>query len=352
MIRVNRANLLKALDLVEPGLASKELIEQSTSFAFHNGHVATYNAELSIRHPLPELNGLTGAVNADELHRLVDKIDRDYVDLKIEGGELILETGHKTSHIKAGFTLHQEITLPLDEIQGQRDWQPLPEGFLEAITIAMASTSRDTSMPILTCIHVTEKMLESSDNLRATRVFLDAIPRAPFLLNGSSTRKIIQYPLAKIDVSEGWLHFLTTEGTTVSLRVFNGEYPNMTPIMKVEGQSLVFPERIIPILARAQVFALARTSVPNIVTLQAHPGDADVRIKMESGSLEISTQTELGWFTETTSETQYQGPPVSFAVHPFLLRSVCERANQCVLSDSRIKFQSDNWEHVIALRTE
>ena len=51
-MKTNKTKLQTALEIVKPGLANKEIIEQSTSFAFLKGKVVTYNDEVSISHPL------------------------------------------------------------------------------------------------------------------------------------------------------------------------------------------------------------------------------------------------------------------------------------------------------------
>ena len=63
-MQINRQNLQKALEIVKPGLSNKEIIEQTTSFAFIDGKVVTYNDEISICHPVEGLT-LEGAVKAD-----------------------------------------------------------------------------------------------------------------------------------------------------------------------------------------------------------------------------------------------------------------------------------------------
>ena len=47
-MKINKKELQEALERVKPGLASRELIEQSTSFAFMRDRVVTYNDEISI----------------------------------------------------------------------------------------------------------------------------------------------------------------------------------------------------------------------------------------------------------------------------------------------------------------
>jgi hypothetical protein len=51
-MKIQKTNLIQALEKVRPGLSAKEAILQSTSFAFLNGCVVTYNDEISLSHPV------------------------------------------------------------------------------------------------------------------------------------------------------------------------------------------------------------------------------------------------------------------------------------------------------------
>jgi hypothetical protein len=77
---MQRQELIDALETVKPGLAQKEIVEQSSSFAFIDGKVVTYNDEISISHPVEGLK-VEGAVRAEELYQLLHRITRDEVEI-------------------------------------------------------------------------------------------------------------------------------------------------------------------------------------------------------------------------------------------------------------------------------
>ena len=51
-MKINKQQFIEALELVKPGLAAKEIIEQSTSFVFRAGQVITYNDEVAVHAPV------------------------------------------------------------------------------------------------------------------------------------------------------------------------------------------------------------------------------------------------------------------------------------------------------------
>ena len=91
-MKVKKENLRNALEIVKPGLSNKELIEQSTSFAFIKGRVVTYNDEISISHPVEDLKN-SGAIKAEELYALLSKIKEEEIDIVPQEAEILIKDG-------------------------------------------------------------------------------------------------------------------------------------------------------------------------------------------------------------------------------------------------------------------
>jgi DNA polymerase III sliding clamp (beta) subunit (PCNA family) len=336
-MEVGTSELLKALKIVKPGLASREMLEQSTSFAFRDGRVITYNDSISISHPVPSLESFTGVVNSKELYALLDKINHQTIEITAEQNEIKLAAGR----IKAGLTMAEEIRLPLDEIQSDKDWQPLPERFLEALKLTVYSCSNDASIPALTCIHITSDMVESSDGIRLTQFTLDqSFHRSSILIVGRSAKELIAYPITSVSLDENWAHFLTEEGTNISCRVSVGKYPDTSKTSAVAGFEVHFPARLHNVLERAEVFAERDYSL-----------DEEVEIELSENQVKIRSKSESGWFEETAL-LRYKGEPVRFVVHPAFLKEVCQHNNTCIVGKNRLKFYGEHWQHIIALRAD
>ena len=73
-MKISRVELLEALEKVKPGLANKELIEQSTSFAFIGDRVVTYNDEISVSHTVKGLENMRGAIKAKTLYEFLARV--------------------------------------------------------------------------------------------------------------------------------------------------------------------------------------------------------------------------------------------------------------------------------------
>jgi DNA polymerase III sliding clamp (beta) subunit (PCNA family) len=330
-MKVNRSELLEALERVRPGLSSKEMIEQTTSFAFKGGRVMTYNDEISVSHPIKGLD-IEGAVKAEELHKFLSKTKKDEIELEIVESEIQITAGKA----KMGITLQEEIKLPLEELGEIKGWEKIPKNFVAALKFASFSCSQDANKPILTCLHIDGEIVESSDCFRLTRYKLQK--KFPFscLLPASAARDLIKYPITEVTSGQGWAHFKTEEGTVFSCRVFEGEFPNSGELFKVKGEEISFPASINNLLEKAQIFSKREFTLDEIVV-----------ITLSNKRIVINSKSDCGWFEEET-QIKYSGEPISFLVHPSFLKDICSQSSTCIIGETIIKFVGENWEHLVA----
>jgi DNA polymerase III sliding clamp (beta) subunit (PCNA family) len=323
---MKKQDLLTALEIVKPGLASREIIEQTNSFAFIAGRVVTYNDEISLSHPVEGLD-ITGAVQAEELYQLLRKIKKEDIEITVTDNEITLNAGKA----KAGLVLQQEIKLPLQEVDTHSDWHKLPEAFAKALRFAVAACSHDSSQPILKSVHVNQKgYVEGSDNFRVTRYTLaKRMPVKTFLIPATSVREVIKLNPTEVAEGTGWIHFRTAAGTTLSCRVYEETFPDTTPFLSVEGAEINFPKTITDILERAEVFA----------------HDLDVDVKLVANRITISSKSDTGWFKEEAN-TVYDGEDIEFSVTPGLLKDILTETQHCTYNGNVLKFTGENWVYV------
>lgn len=333
-MKVNKTELLKALDIVKAGLASKEMIEQSGSFCFLNGSVTTFNDEISITTPLKGFK-IEGAINAIELYSYISKVKTEELSAEITGNEIIFKAGRS----QAGLLLVPKVVLPLDEINNDENWKTLPKNFLKGLSFAMGVCSRDTTSPILTCVHVNKGIIEAADNFRLITFTLSKKMKVDeFLLPADSCSKVVSFNPIEISEGAGWIHFKNEDNAILSCRVFMEKYVNLAPHMKVEGAVLNFPKAIQNILERASIFSLGSTKLDSFVT-----------ITMENNKMIIKSRSESGWFSER-AKAVYEGEKVSFNVTTYLLQDILKETTEGIISDTKILFTGDNWNYLTLLR--
>ena len=333
-MKIEKKELLKALETVKPGLAVKEMIEQSTSFCFLGDKVVTYNDEISIACPIEGLE-LEGAVNAQELYSFVNKVTKTEIDLEITESEILLKAGRS----KAGLTLKAEIVLPIEEIGKIKKWNKLPDNFKEGIKFVMGSCSRDMGRPVLTCVHANDQILESTDNYRVSNFALtEPMPVKAFLLPADTCAKLIRMDITEIAEGESWIHFKTKNKAVISCRVFEDAYPDTSSLMNIKGEEVSFPKEILDILDRAGVFSKREHSLDEIIA-----------IKITGGKLYIHSESDSGWYNEY-ARIKHKGKDIEFKITPYLFRDILNETTTGFIEENRLSFQGKNWKYITMLK--
>jgi DNA polymerase III sliding clamp (beta) subunit (PCNA family) len=337
-MKINKKELQEALEKVKPGLASRELIEQSTSFAFMGDRVVTYNDEISISHPVKNLD-VTGAVKAQAMYAFLSKIKRDEIDVEWEENQVKITAGRS----KAGLVLEQEVKLPIEEIGEIKEWKKLPAEILTAIKFCYPCCSKDMSNPILTCVNINGKNVEASDSFQIVQYQLQKkVPIKGFLLPASSAKELVKYDLKQIAEGQGWIHFKTEDGTIFSSRVFDGEFPKIEGLLAFDGVEIAFPKTAVPALERAQIFSKNETFMDSLAT---------VTVEVSKGQIKFTSQDEFGWCEEVV-KSNYKGETIKFTAGVESLINLLSQFSSCICGHDRIKFSGENWQHIIAVTGE
>lgn len=341
-MNTNRQQLINILTAVRPGLASKEVLEQSTSFIFSAGVVLTYNDEIAVQHPLPEGLDLEGAVAAKELYALLNKLPDEEIALETTDSELIVEGKKARSGIRLQAASTVEETLRV--LGHPSDWSQLPEKFVEAIVFCSFSTGRDMTKPLLTCVCVDDAFVMSSDDRRITRFDvgegLDL--KGQLLIPAVSIKALSAYPITSYDVTKGWLHFRTDDGVVFSCRNIEGTYPaeKIHSILdNSDGEPVKLPSGLAETLERAGVFSsgVSRVDVGN-----------RVRVSLSEGELMVRGESDAGWLEEK-ARVRYKGPDVSFDVSADFLQAILAHSGEMLIGENVLKFEGDNFVHIVSM---
>lgn len=336
-MKVKKTDLKEALEIVKPGLAGKEMIEQSTSFAFLNGEVITFNDNISLRHPVPGLE-IEGAIKATELYELLSKMKSDEIVIHEKEKELVIKAGKS----KAWFTLTPEVLLPIDSIGKMGSWEELPEDFSKALRFAAGACAQDFATPVLTCVHVEQDgMISGTDRFRiATYQLSEKLPVDTFLIPQGSINEVVKLNPTKIASGEGWIHFGTEKGTVLSCRTMKGDFPDCTPFLKKEGPAMEFPESALEALERVAVF-----SKREIVS------EEEIKVTFTEGKITFESQSDYGRAKEY-DHIDYEGDEISFAVTPYLLRDILAETRQFTFNKKRLTFKGDKWYYITIIKME
>ena len=334
-MKVNRESLLSTLSAVKLGLASKEIMEQTKSFAFRNGRVWAYNDSLYTSAPSP-VEDVEGAVPAEELQGLLAKMKDEEVDVTASGNEMLV-AGRRT---KAGIRLETEIKLPLAALDKKMKWQSVCADLLEGMCIVWPFATKSLSRPELACVHIGGGNVEATDNFQIARSPAKT-GKEPVLVPAHHVPDVLAIgPVCMADRSE-WLAFRNEGEVEVGVRLVEGEYPDLSPFLKPSKgmESVEFPAGLLETIERAEVFATAEF-------LQ----DERLDITFKDGHLKVRAKSDRGWIEETV-RTRFKGA-MQFAVGPSLLRMVLDRSNTVTVGDGRMLVCHGKAQFSVSLFTE
>ena len=342
-VQIGRERLLGAIRTVLPAVARKELFEQADKLAIDGGHLVSYNDAVSIMHPLPELDGISGSIDGRKLFELLGRVPTQAgadpaVDLDMREGELLVSCAKTKT--RASFFV-SPVTLPISEIDQTGDYMDLPDGFTRDLGMVAAAGARtDVSRHVLMCVRLDGSVIEASDGYRMARLQLDGDVLPSTLLPITSAALVSQVGATSVAMGEtgDWIRFKTDEGTILCARTASGVYPRLDDLYDVTGAAIALPGALRSTIERALVFARRDNRI-----------DEEVQVTMSPGKIVVRAAYGGGKFSETIPHRD-QDAEGSFSIHPSFLMAALDERSTCVLGESKIKFSTNSWSHVIALR--
>jgi len=337
-MKVKRDELLEVLAKVRPGLSDKAIIEQTDHFIFDGDFIRTYNDEIAISYPFK--SGFHLAIKADEFFKLISKIETQEIELSESDGALSIGVEKTKGSIKGLMVTAAEVKCPAVIIKAKR-WFMLPKNFSDAIRFCSFSADRNMLMKELTCLCINNNYVLSSDNFRATKYEMDSkLPE--FLLPATVAQELAKHsPTHYVIEAEGaWIHFRNADGVIFSSRVIEGTYPQegVWGLFTQKGDSIVIPEGLKESLDRAKIFSQQLTGVDDLIQIRVY----------KSGKLTCRGEGALGW-VEEEFKVDYKKKDFEVKVSPEALIEILSHVNEMKVSDDKLYFGGEKFEHVISL---
>jgi|SRR5882672_868428 len=324
-IRINRADFLRQLELVTPGLSPKEVVEQSSCFVFRGGMALTYNDEVACRAKSLLDTNITGAVKAAPLIKILTKMTEEEIEIEQGNGELLIQGKRR----KTGIRMEAEITLGVGAVERPTTWVDIPAEFGEAVSIVHECAARQNEVSfVLTCVHIAPGWVEACDNFQITRYELPTGLKKPVLVKCDAIKAIGKLSMHKLSETQAWIHFKNKAGVVLSCRRYVEDYPDLATGFNFEGAPATLPKGLIEACDKANVFSEENATDNNRVLIQLRPGE--MRVKGTGAS---------GWYSEV-KKLKYNGPPISFMVSPKVLMELVKRHIDCEVTSTKLKVVS------------
>lgn len=325
--KINKDQLLSQLELVQPGLSNREIIEQSSCYIFRDGLLCTYNDEIACT--LKSCLDITGAVRATPLLSLLRQLKEEVIEISTTETALVVRGKSK----RADIVMEADITIPIESVERPTKWSPVSEQFSEAVKLVEQCVSKNEEHFSLTCIHIHPHWVEACDNHQATRVDLDTGIKKSILAKRDSLKWVSELDMQKFCETENWLHFKNSSGLILSCRRYEDEFPELDAVLDNTGEKMSLPKGLVEAAKKASIFS-SDTQDSN-----------QILVKLEPSKLRLEGSGVTGSYKEV-KKVSYKGPKISFLVGPDLLQEITKQHNQCEVSKNHLIVRGPNFRFV------
>lgn len=328
--------LLNILDKVKAGLGDKSFIEQFSHFIFKDGFVTAYNDEICVSHPTEGLD-ISTSVEADDLIKTVKLIGDDEIIFEIDENELRIKGGKVRGGLNALVEKKAERFiegLGLTDIE----WKSLPDSILKGLYFCSFSASKVLTQGILTCVHAKGNIIQSTDHLRISHYNLgENVDIDEMLIPARSIKDLLRFPAEEYCVKNGWVFFKTNADVIFCSRILQGDYPDLTQYLEVEGEQVEFPKSL-------------ASSIMGVSFMADGQVDSEKQVELTFGDGIITAKAEkVTGYVE--KDIEWEGSmEFTINVNPGFLAEVMDKTNVATLSEHAIRFETENFVHMISLR--
>ena len=326
---LNRELLLETLTKLQPGVDEKSSVPESQNITFTGELAFACNYEIAVTREF-EFD-YPCSVRSSELHKLLNKIKSKEVEVEVTDSEFLI----KSKKAKAGIKLSATETKPF--FDPPEEWNKLPKDFSTAINFCLFSVGKNLSESELTCVHVKNNFVESTDKRRITRYFMEDFIEGELFIPGFVILNLVAFDPVTYSTTESWLHFMGSDGTMFSCRVQVNNYPVCDDFFKNTGEQIKFPKDLEEIIEKATIFSVDDS------------GDATVTINFKHNTMTVRGEGNQGWFEETRN-IKFTGNPLEIYINAKFLSEIVKHERKIVTDGRTISFTTDKFAHVAMLR--
>lgn len=325
-MKIGREHFLRCLEGVAPGLATREVIEQSQCFIFVKGQVCAFNDEIACRGPSGLEKAFTGAVQSKSLLDILKLLPDDDIDVSAGDGELLVAGKRRRS----GIRMEKEILLPIDSIETPTEWHKLHKDFCEAVNIVHNCADEKDPKAAANVVHVHPKWIEAGTDFQACRWRLKTGFAEPAMFKPSSLKNVVSLGMVEFGETAGWVHFRNPNGLVLSCRRYLEDYPSLTEFLAEGGEPAALPKGLAEAAARAEVFS------------QENTDNNMLEVSLRPGRLVLRGTGVSGWFEETPKVT-YNGPKLTFLISPKILSDIVTKHREMTLTTDRLRVDAGGY---------
>ena len=331
-MKIQTSALLESLQLVSAGLSKFGMSEQSTCYAFRRNRIHTFNDDVYCS--VPFKCDFEGAIESSGIVTVLSKITDADLSIYWKDDEHFMIKGRRKQLTILG---QQEITMPISDIPSPKldRYKSIPKNFGTAITLLGDCSGSNQQQFITTCLHLTPKGIEATDNRQAGKYSLKLPIDSSFLIRAETARRLPSLNVDLLCVSNAWAHFRNSiNGMRISLRRHEDEFLSLDPVLKIPkgAKKCPFPQDLTSAIESATIYADGAKEIA-------------VQIHYSPGKFRIVGKNAVGSFSEYRS-VDYQGEPFSFLIAPSLLKNLSNRHSGFLFDGSKIYIRGEGFRYV------
>jgi len=342
-----RSMLLDRISLVMPAVEKKSKEPLFSSIWISGRQLRATNGRLFIRADLEEDSGVSMQVPGHLFQQVVKSASGNAIQLSQEDGNLIVKGDGTHVEILSNKTpslisMNEVFTEPPNS-----EWEDIPSGFLEALSLCRASCSSDDALHVLTGVFVNKSNVWSCDRFRISRCKID--DSAKCTLSAIIPTDLI----AETEKHEANVESMCRIGDSIALKFYDGKlviagglilgtYPDLTyKLVDLTGKEEVqFPGDFSKAL-----------KLHNVMLRDTQEADRRVVVKFtEYGVSLLSESHDTG---KAERKVRFEVPEgmknVSFSCNPTHFAKVVSKHKNMVYSpeDHVMVFVGDKFVHQI-----
>jgi len=348
-MRVKVEHLKQSLEIVKPGIASRDIVEQMTHYIFTKDAVTAYDDQICVSYPIQ--TDLRCTVNANTLLKFVKRLKIENLKVSIGGDDkslLICKGQGIESEIPV--LLSEDIYLHVAEVQKQMKktkWIDVPENMMDAMAFCMFAASKNATEANRICVGIKGSDVMAGDGHRFSWARLEESTRKNFMISAKSVSEIIRFGgFSQFCVSDSWVHFKTKDKATFHIRLNKGTYPiaKCKPLFEgFEGKEITLKES-----DREAIKEAVETAG---VISEDLPIDRTVKIRFEDNKVTCEGDFKTGKVTRRR-KISYSGKEFEFLINPTFILQILDKEELAtiVAGDKKVNFIVGDFQHIIALK--
>ena len=228
-------------------------------------------------------------------------------------------------------------------------WKNTPDGFAKAIGFVAHCCASHITRPWLTCVHVNNEYVESSDGMRVIRHDLgDALKGVDTLIPRNVAFLLESTGVVKIAPKDDTVWFKTKKGTIIFCPLITGDYPNIDPIITPSSDAKKFS---LPFEVESKKDGTIKLedALDRARVFEGEEEELRVVLEVSGGRMSIEAEDMMGLYKEGIS---LKDPPSDLSVRvqiyaQHLLDLVKQGQKvECELTSDRMWMRTDKWEFV------